>query len=81
MTKHVRGVINGQAPSAGRLPAGQSMRLVIVLPLGNALALDQFLKELYNPASPSYRRYLSVDEFTTRFGPTEHDYDAVLRWA
>jgi kumamolisin len=22
-----------------------------------------------------------VDEFTTRFGPTEHDYDAVLRWA
>jgi kumamolisin len=57
------------------------MRLVIVLPLGNALALDQFLKELYNPASPSYRRYLSVDEFTTRFGPTEHDYDAVLRWA
>jgi kumamolisin len=81
MTKHVRGVINGQAPSAGRLPAGQSMRLVIVLPLGNSLALDQFLKELYNPASPSYRRYLSVDEFTTRFGPTEHDYDAVLRWA
>jgi subtilase family serine protease len=82
MTKHVRGVtVNGQAPSAGRLPAGQSMRLVIVLPLGNALALDQFLKELYNPASPSYRRYLSVDEFTTRFGPTEHDYDAVLRWA
>jgi subtilase family serine protease len=57
------------------------MRLVIVLPLSNSLALDQFLKELYNPASPSYRRYLSVDEFTTRFGPTQHDYDAVLRWA
>jgi subtilase family serine protease len=82
LTRHVReATLNGQARSAGRLPAGQSVRLVIVLPLSNSLALDQFLKELYNPASPSYRRYLSVDEFTTRFGPTQHDYDAVLRWA
>jgi kumamolisin len=57
------------------------MRLVLVLPLRNPTALDQFLKELYNPASPSYRRYLRVEEFTTMFGPTQQDYDAVLRWA
>jgi subtilase family serine protease len=82
LTHHVRGVtLNGQAPSVGRLPAGQSMRLVLVLPLRNPTALDQFLKELYNPASPSYRRYLRVEEFTTMFGPTQQDYDAVLRWA
>jgi hypothetical protein len=82
LTHHVRGVtLNGQARSVGRLPAGQSMRLVLVLPLRNQTALDQFLKELYNPASPSYRRYLKVEEFTTMFGPTQQDYDAVLRWA
>jgi kumamolisin len=57
------------------------MRLVLVLPLRNQAALDQFLKELYDPASPSYRQYLTVEEFTTMFGPTQQDYDAVLRWA
>jgi kumamolisin len=57
------------------------MRLVLVLPLRDQAALDQFLKELYNPASPSYRRYLTVEEFTTKFGATQQDYDAVLRWA
>jgi kumamolisin len=57
------------------------MRLVLVLPLRNQAALDQFLKELYNPASPSYRQYLTVEEFTARFGPTQEEYDAVLRWA
>jgi subtilase family serine protease len=82
LTRHVREVtLAGQARFAGRLPPGQAMRLVIVLPLRNQTSLDQFLKELYNPASPSYRRYLSVDEFTAMFGPTQHDYDVVLRWA
>src|SRR5271167_3045508 len=81
LTQHVRGVtLNGQARSVGRLPAERRMRLVIVLPLRNQAALDQFLKELYNPASPSYRQYLTVEEFTRMFGPTQQDYDAVLRW-
>ena len=57
------------------------MRVVLVLPLRNQAALDQFLRELYNPASPSYRHYLTVEEFTARFGPTRQDYDAVLHWA
>ena len=82
LTHHVRGsTLSGQAPSVGRLPAGQPMRLVLVLPLRNPTALDQFLKELYNPASPSYRQYLKVEEFTTMFGPTQQEYEAVLRWA
>jgi hypothetical protein len=35
----------------------------------------------YDPASPSYRHYLTVGEFTTRFGPTEEDHNAILHWA
>jgi hypothetical protein len=36
LTRHVREVtLNGQARPAGRLPATQSMRLVLVLPLRN----------------------------------------------
>ena len=82
LTHHVREAAqNGQAGFVGRLPAEQPMRLVIVLPLRNQAALDQFLKELYNPASPSYRHYLTVEEFTAMFGPTQEDYDAVVHWA
>ena len=82
LTHHVReATLNGQARSVGRLPAAQGMRLVLVLPLRDGTALDQFLKDLYNPASPSYRRYLTVEEFTAMFGPAQQDYDAVLHWA
>ena len=82
LTRHVReAVLNGQAPTVGRLPATQSMRLVLVLPLRNPDALDSFLSELYDPSSPSYRHFLTVEEFTARFGPNQDDYDAVIGFA
>ena len=81
-TRHVRDAIqNGQAQYAGRLPATESFRLVLVLPLRNGQALDQLLKEQYDPGNPSYRQFLTVDEFTARFGPSQEDYDAVIRFA
>jgi subtilase family serine protease len=82
LTRHVREVtLNGQAQFVGRLPAAQQMRLVLVLPLRNQTALDSFLKDLYDPSSTSYRQFLTVDEFTTMFGPSQEDYDAVIRFA
>jgi subtilase family serine protease len=57
------------------------MRIVLVLPLRDQAGLDQFLREIYDRSSPSYRHYLSVEEFTARFGPTKEDYNTVLRWA
>jgi kumamolisin len=57
------------------------MRLVLVLPLSNEAALDSLLQELYNPNSPSYHRFLTVEEFTDRFGPSQADYDAVTSFA
>lgn len=82
LTRHVReATVNEQAEFVGRLPAEQSLHLVVVLPLRNQTALAQLLKELYNPASPSYRHYLTVEEFTELFGPTQRDYDAVVHWA
>ncbi|MGO4880245.1 MAG: protease pro-enzyme activation domain-containing protein [Bryobacteraceae bacterium] len=82
MTRHVRDVVlNGQAKSAGRLPAAQQMRIVLVLPHRNESALESFLQDLYNPSSPSYRQFLTVEEFTDRFGPSQQDYDAVVSFA
>ena len=82
LTRHTREVTgNGQAPSVGRLPATQIMQLDLVLPLRDQAGLDAFLKEVYDPASPSYRRFLTVPEFTERFGPTQENFDAVVRFA
>ena len=57
------------------------MRLVLVLPHRNQTELDNFLKELYDPYSASYRNFLTVEEFTARFGPSQEDYDSVIRFA
>jgi kumamolisin len=82
LTRHVREVTRtGEAQSLGHLPSQQIMTLDVVLPLRNQAGLDSFLKELYDPSSASYRHFLTVAEFTTRFGPTQEDYDAVVRFA
>ncbi len=82
MTRHTRdAVINGQAPSLGRLPATQSMHFDVVLALRHQPELEDFLKELYDPSSSSYRQFITVQEFTERFGPSEEDYNAVIAFA
>jgi subtilase family serine protease len=82
LTRHVREVtLNGQALSVGRLPATQSMHLDVVLPLRNQPELDNFLRQLSDPTSGMYRRFLTVPEFTEKFGPSQRDYDAVVRFA
>jgi subtilase family serine protease len=82
MTRHVReAALSGQAPSIGRLPSGQVMRLVLVLPLRHQPELENFLQELFDPSSATYRQFLTVEEFTARFGPSPEDYDAVIQFA
>ena len=81
-TRHVReAVVSGEAQSIGRLPATQTMLFDIVLSLRHQPELDNFLQELYDPSSPSYRRFLTPQEFTARFGPSQEEYGAVLRFA
>jgi subtilase family serine protease len=80
-THHVREVTGtGAAKPIGQLPPDQTMTLDVVLPLRDPAGLNAFLKVLYDPSSPSYRQFLSVPEFTARFGPTEENYDAVVRY-
>jgi len=81
-TRHVRQeVISGEASLLNRLPATQSLRLNIALPLRNEAELDYLLQKLYDPQSPSFHQFLSVQEFTEQFGPTEEDYAAVVGFA
>ncbi|MFC5862620.1 protease pro-enzyme activation domain-containing protein [Acidicapsa dinghuensis] len=80
-THHVREAAqNGTARIIGRLPSEQVMQLDVVLPLRDETSLKQFLSELSNPASPDYRKFITPTEFTTKYGPTEADYNAATAY-
>jgi subtilase family serine protease len=82
LTRHTRdAVVNGQATYLGRMPAEQTLKLNIALPLRNEAELDAYLQRLYDPKDSLYHQWLSVEQFTERFGPTQEDYDAVIRFA
>ncbi|HEX9048158.1 MAG TPA: protease pro-enzyme activation domain-containing protein [Verrucomicrobiae bacterium] len=63
------------------LPATHQLDLGIGVPLRDPAGLSRFLGELYDPASTNFHRYLTPDQFTQRFGPTEQDYQTVIDFA
>jgi len=79
---HLRPAVSSrQAALVGSLPPEQRMNLTIVLPLRNQSKLTSLLSQLYDPSSPDYRHFLTVDQFTEQFGPTAEDYQAVAAFA
>src|SRR5580658_3733397 len=66
----------GQKPT-GDLADTNRLHLAIGLPLRNQAGLDALLQQLYDPKSPNYRHYLTVAQFTEKFGPSQADYEAV----
>ena len=56
------------------------MQLDVVLPLRDREGLQNFLAELYSNTIPNSVHFLTPAEFTQRFGPTQQDYDAVVRY-
>jgi subtilase family serine protease len=82
LTRHVRDeVANGRAQFIGQLPATQSLRFDIVLPLRDRAGLENFLQEIQDPTSLSYHQFLTPQEFTVRFGPSQEDWDALVAFA
>ncbi len=65
----------------GTLPSTNRLNLAIGLPLRDTKGLDDYLSQIYEPASPNYRQYLTPEQFTEKFGPTEQDYQAVIDYA
>ena len=82
MTRHVReATLNGQASLVGRLPSTQIMSFDIVLPLRDRAGLQSFLHQQYDPASPFFQQFLTPEEVTQRFGPSQEDWDALVAFA
>jgi subtilase family serine protease len=83
-----RQFLHGQIPEAishlqplGRFPGTNRLDLAIGLPLRNKEALNQLIQQIYDPASANFRQYMTPEQFTEQFGPTELDYQAVIDFA
>jgi len=63
------------------MPATQQLHLALTLTLRNQAQLNSLLQQLYDPTSPDYRHFLSVQQFTDSFGPSEADYQKVIDFA
>jgi kumamolisin len=79
-TQHVREEARNGKP-VGTLPQDKVLHFDMMLPLGSPEKLDQFLAEVYDPASASYRHFVTPEEFTARFGPSQGAWDELLSFA
>jgi subtilase family serine protease len=76
----VHTVVTNMTP-LGRLPATNRLNLVIGLPWRNEADLEVFLNQLHDPGSTNFDHFLTPNQFTARFGPTEVDYQSVINFA
>lgn len=74
-------VANGKAVSDGEMPADTIVNFSIGLPLRNREVLSNLITEIYDPSSANYHHYLTPQQFTEHFGPTEQDYKNVIAFA
>jgi uncharacterized repeat protein (TIGR01451 family) len=80
LSGHVPAVVPNLT-AEGFLPGTNELNLAIGLPVRNREGLSNLLQQVYDPASANYHKYLTPDEFASRFGPTEQDYQAVIHFA
>jgi len=70
-----------QLPMLNRLPPTNRLRLAIGLPWRNQTALTNLFHQIYNNGSTNFHHYLTPEQFTDQFGPTEQDYQTVINYA
>jgi kumamolisin len=63
---------------AGRRSAGEQVDILVTLRFNRTEELDQLLKAQNDPSSPDYQQYLTTEQFTERFGPTEEQVAKVI---
>lgn len=60
--------------------ANQPLTLTIVLKRNDQTDFERYLHDVYNPHSKSFHHYLTQKELADHFGPSRHDYHAVLTY-
>ncbi len=62
------------------LETSKSLHIAVSLQLHNRDKLDAFLKDLHDPASASYRHYLTPAAFKAAYAPTDQDVQSVVAY-
>ena len=74
-------VRNGSAQDLGAYNPAQTIRLAIGLKAPHKAAEQQFLNAIQDKHSPLFHHYLTVAQWTARFGPSAAAQNAVVSWA
>ena len=72
-----------RSTETGRMPGEKSLgRMVLTLApsVAQEQAAKQFVADLHNPASPSFHRWLTPEQFGSQFGLSEEDATRVRTW-
>jgi len=74
-------VLDGTAKPVGHLAPIQMLRVVVGLQPPHLAEEEAFLKELQTKSSPEFHKFLTAEQWNTRFAPTAEDEQAVVDWA
>jgi len=75
-----RSPLAAQATDLGRAPVDLPLGIVVGLELRHKAALEAFIADVSNPASPNFQHFLSQEEFNDRYGPTPEEEQRVVEW-
>jgi subtilase family serine protease len=79
----LRGTVSPQAlnlPTYGDLPATQTLPLQIWFKSRNQEQLSSLLASQQDSRSPQYHKWLTPQEYASRFGVTQPEFDQVSNW-
>ena len=74
-------VREGSAQLVEHYNPAQLLRLTVGLQLPHPDEERQFLEDLQTKDSPDFHHFLSPEEWTERFGPSQQDEQAIVDWA
>src|SRR6266571_3722119 len=65
-------------PVVGEPSRDRLMHISVTLRVSDRPQLDALIEQLYDPASPLYRHFLSREAFVSQFGPRPQAHGAVI---
>ena len=74
-------VQDGSAHLVGTFNPQQMLRVTFALRSPHMQDEEEFVRQLQDPLSPQFHRYLSDEEWNARFSPSVEDEQAVVAWA
>ncbi len=60
--------------------AEEPLTLTLVLKRDDQVGFERYLREVYDPSSPTYRKFLTQSDISDRFGPSREAFDDVLSY-